>query len=1088
MSAMKNSIRFGMQAGRARPRRSALVLLATFAPVLTAVLTPAALAVTQQPQWTVTAVSEPTNFAPTPGSKGVYSVQVENTGGVASDGSTIAVSDVLPSGLKATATASGKDFATGEEMSCSALSCTYAGVVVPEDYLTLTIPVEVLAGAPSSVTNSVSVSGGGASEASRETPTTLSATPAGFGLAPGSVATTLSTTQAGAHPDVTVSAAFDADSGGLLAGDPKETSAELPPGFVGDLADTPKCPITDFSRMAVLFEPQTCRLSTQVGTMLLVLNVGFVKFQVRVPVYNLTTNPGEIAKLGFEAVEFGVQGTVSLTPGDYRVRTTFQGIKQNEAQFDSFSLTVWGVPADSSHDAMRGRLCLNAGNCSFANTETAFVEGVSGQASTSPAIPYLTSPTQCTATPLQVTVAAASWEEPDQQASVSSDMGPLVGCNLLEFAPAIAAAPDTTRADSPAGFTFELKMGQEGLVNPEVLSSADIEDTTVALPAGVVVNPGQANGLGACPLAQDGVDVEGPPSCPSDSKVGQVEIATPILKQKLIGNVYLLQSNPPDLKLLVAPEDAADGIYVKFVGAVHLDETTGQLLTTFEKTPELPFDDLKLSFSGGPQAALATPAECGTYTTDATFAPWSGQGDALTSSAFAIEAGPGGSACSSPLPFAPELIAGATTDQAGGFTDFSMLLRRADGQQRIQSLQFKVPEGLLGMISKVALCGEPQAEQGTCPAASQIGHTVVEAGPGPYPLVIPQPGAPPAPIYLTGGYRGAPYGLSIVVPLVVGPFTLETQIVRARIEVDPHTAQLTVTTDPFPTIIDGVPADLRSIDAVIDKPGFMFNPTDCAPMAFGGAATSTAGATAAISSHFQVGSCQALKFAPNFKVATQGKTSRADGASLDAKIVYPSGALGDNQASSQSNIKLVKVELPKQLPSRLTTLQKACTAQVFESDPANCPQASVVGHASAVTPVLPVALEGPAYFVSHGGQAFPSLIVVLQGYGTTVDLVGSTFISKAGITSSTFKQVPDVPISSFELALPEGPYSALAANGNLCKAKSLTMPTEFIAQNGAEIHQQTRIAITGCPKAKKAAKQKQGRSKRTGKAKQGKKK
>ncbi len=309
----------------------------------------------------------------------------------------------------------------------------------------------------------------------------------------------------------------------------------------------------------------------------------------------------------------------------------------------------------------------------------------------------------------------------------------------------------------------------------------------------------------------------------------------------------------------------------------------------------------------------------------------------------------------------------------------------------------------------------------------------------------------------------------------MGPFTLETQVVRSRIEVDPHTTQLTVTTDPIPPIIDGIPTDLRTINAVIDRPGFIFNPTNCSAQSFSGTATSTAGASAPISSPFQMGSCQSLKFKPNFKVSTAGKSSRQNGASLDAKIVYPTGALGANQASSQANIASVKVDLPKQLPSRLTTLQKACTAATFEANPANCPKASVVGHATAVTPVLPVRLTGPAYFVSHGGEAFPSLIVVLQGYGVTVDLVGTTFISKAGITSSTFKQVPDVPIASFDLVLPKGRFSALASNlpakakGNFC-GQTLAMPTAFTGQNGATIKQSTKIAITGCPKHKQQAK------------------
>ncbi len=385
------------------------------------------------------------------------------------------------------------------------------------------------------------------------------------------------------------------------------------------------------------------------------------------------------------------------------------------------------------------------------------------------------------------------------------------------------------------------------------------------------------------------------------------------------------------------------------------------------------------------------------------------------------------------------------------------------------------------MISNVPLCGEPQAELGTCSSASQIGHTIVGAGPGPYPLFIPQAGQPPAAIYLTGPYKGAPFGLSIVVPIIAGPFNLGTEIVRARIDVDPSTAQITITTDPLPQIVKGVPADLRSIDAVVDRPGFMFNPTNCEAMSFSGTARSIQGASAPISSRFQVGSCQALKFQPDFKLSSNGKTSRLRGASLHAKITYPTGPLGANQATSQANIGKVKIELPKRLPSRLTTLQKACRAAVFEADPANCPAASIVGSAKALTPELPVPLVGPAYFVSHGGEAFPSLIAVLQGDNVRIDLVGTTFISKAGVTSSTFKQVPDAPVSTFELTLPEGPYSALAANGNLCTGSALKAPTEFVGQNGAVVKQDTAISITGCPKKHKASKTKKAKAR--GKAK-----
>jgi uncharacterized repeat protein (TIGR01451 family) len=1064
--------------------RHAFLLVVSCAAAFTLLLAPGPAVASQGPQWTVTAFSGPTNLAP--GSEGFYKVLVQNTGGEPSDGSTITVTDVLPPGLKAASNpATGTDWRTGTRMSCTGLTCTYAGVVEIDDFLELKIPVEVEAGVleGSSLTNLVRSTGGGAPEASRETPTTISQTPAKAGIAPGSFATVLSTTQAGAHPDLTTTLAFNTVGKGLLAGDPKEAGGVFPPGFVGDLADTPKCAIATFTEIGEGgYNPLRCSLSTQVGTVTATLSLGeFVRRQT-FPLLNLSTNPGEIARVGFNVGGFGIQGTVRLQPGDYAVRTTFQKIPDNVLQFDGISVTVWGVPAEKSHDMMRGLVCgYGPGECYYMGPDSTGINAPNGQSVTNLPVPYLTSPTDCTSRALEATGSLSSWEEPQNEVSGEAAVGPFTGCGLLEFAPAISASPDTTRADTPAGFTFGVRMGQEGLINESASAESDIKDTTVTLPEGLAINPGQANGLGACQFSEDGVGVEGPPSCPSDSKVGTVEIETPILRNKLEGNVYVLQSNPPNLRLLVAPEDPADGIYVKFIGDVQLNETTGQLVTTFPETPQLPFSNLKFNFSGGAQAALTTPSACKTYTVSSVFTPWAEPfvSDATPSASFAVESGTNGAACPpSPLPFTPTMIAGATTDQAGGFTDFSLLLQRPDDQQRVTRLQFKTPEGLLGMIAKVPLCGEPQASEGTCPEASQIGHTVVEAGPGPYPLDVPQPGQPPAPIYLTGAYEGAPFGLSIVVPLHVGPFVLKTQVVRAKIEVDPLTSQLTVTTSPLPLFIDGVPADLRDIDAVIDRPEFMFNPTSCAPMSFSGTASGTEGASAAISSSFQMGSCRSLLFKPNFKVSTSGKTSRADGASLTAKIVYPTGNLGDNQASSQSNIKSVKVDLPKQLPSRLTTLQKACPAAIFESDPASCPADSRVGAAQAITPVLPVPLTGPAFFVSYGGAKFPELVIALQGYGVTIYLHGETFISKAGITSSTFRQVPDVPIDSFEIRLPEGPYSALAANGNLCKS-TLEMPTAFVAQNGAEIHDSTPIGVTGCPptrgKAKRASRARKAR-------------
>jgi hypothetical protein len=365
------------------------------------------------------------------------------------------------------------------------------------------------------------------------------------------------------------------------------------------------------------------------------------------------------------------------------------------------------------------------------------------------------------------------------------------------------------------------------------------------------------------------------------------------------------------------------------------------------------------------------------------------------------------------------------------------------------------------MLSSVSLCEEPFGQSGHCPEASKIGTTRVASGAGSHPFEIG------GNVYLTKGYGGAPFGLSIVTNAVAGPFNLGLVVVRARIMVDPEASTLTITTDEtgryaIPQIVFGVPLRLQRVTVNIDRPGFMFNPTNCRAQQITATISGSQNATATVSSPFAVGGCKSLAFKPVFKASTNGHTSRAKGASLDVKLSYPKGSFGN-----QANIAKVKVDLPKQLPSRLTTLQKACPNATFNANPASCPAGSVVGIARASTPLLPVGLSGPVYFVSHGGEAFPSLIVVLQGDGVRVDLTGSTFISKTGITSSTFKTVPDVPVNTFELELPQGRTSALAANGNLCKAQAkLVMPTTFLAQNGTQLKQNTKIMVTGCKTGK----------------------
>jgi hypothetical protein len=921
-------------------------------------------------------------------------------------------------------------------------------------------------------------------------------------------------TQAGGHPwGLTARGEFMSEENTLESGevetlptrDPRSIVVDLPPGLLGDPMATPRCELP-----VVTSGQSVCPPDTQIGDYAIRIEGGHTLLG---PIVNVVPEAGQSAEFALEnTTRFE---TPLLTAHLIRTASGQLGITVVSTSIPklaivSFELTFWGVPADPSHDAMRGRICKGSG---VAEKEV-YCEGGGIPAGVT-AVPFLSLPTDCAAGPEQATVRADSWEEPGSVSegryvgyvSATATMPGVTGCNLLSFAPSIGVEPETQLADEPVGLGVNLKVPQSD--TPGTNATPHLRNAVVTLPEGMSVSPGVVDGIEACnESGPEGINFTGPESeeegpsgelqlapghCPDASTVGTAEAETPLLPAPVKGHVYLARpacggaGQEP-----CTPQDAADGrlyrlylelggagaladagVNIKVEGKVEANPATGQLTTVFEENPQLPFNELRIRLNGGPRAPLDNPAVCGAARTTADFTPWSAPGlnpegllmagtpDATPSSFFEVVG------CASPPGLSPGFVAGTVTPQAGQYTQFTLNLSRQDREQYVKGLQVHTPPGLLGMLSSVPLCGEPAADAGTCPEASKIGTTRVASGAGSHPFEIA------GNIYLTGPHAGAPFGLSIVTDAVAGPFNLGLVVVRARIDVDPVTSALTITTDetgPYaiPQILDGVPLRLQRVAVDIDRPSFMFNPTNCGAQQITATVSGSQQATATVATPFAVAGCKTLAFKPTFAVATSGHTSRAGGASLDAKLSYPAGSVG-----SEANIERVKVELPKQLPARLTTLQKACLAAVFEANPSACPAASIVGIVEATTPLLPVGLEGPVYFVSHGGEAFPSLIVVLQGDGVRVDLTGSTFISKQGITSSTFKTVPDVPVGTFELYLPEGNYSALAANGSLCKSASkLKMPTELVAQNGAVIHESTKIAVTGCPKARKATKSK----------------
>ncbi len=680
-------------------------------------------------------------------------------------------------------------------------------------------------------------------------------------------------------------------------------------------------------------------------------------------------------------------------------------------------------------------------------------------------------------------MSADSWQAIGGFDTAAATLPAMTGCDRLHFTPSVTVQPDSTVADSPSGLNFDLRFPQNE--NPTGLAESTLAGTVVKLPGGFSVSPSAANGLQACSTAQISLNTNATPTCPDASRIGSVEISTPLLADPLRGGVFVAAQgdNPFGSLLAIYITAEADGVLVKLAGHVEADSESGQLTTTVESSPPLPFSELRLHLFDGPRAALATPEGCGAYTAATTLSPWSGLAPVLFSEQVQI-----GTACVSG--FSPTASAGTMVPRAGRYSPVAVSFARADNEQELRGLSVSMPAGISAKLAGVPLCGDADATAGMCPDASQVGAVQTGAGPGSTPFFLP------GKVYLTGPYRGAPYGLSVVVPAVAGPFNLGMVVVRQALQIDPNDTHVTVVSDPFPTILQGIPIRLRSVAVSIDRPNFTFNPTSCTPSTLALGFLSTSGASSTAMSPFQTAECSTLPFRPSFAASTAGPGTKAAGVAFEVKVQPPGqGPRAASDAPPEANIKRVDVQLPKQLPSRLTTLQKACTAPQFAKDPAGCPSESRVGSAVARTPILADPLTGPAYLVSHGNEAFPDLVIILQADGIRVDLTGHTQI-KNGVTFSHFETVPDQPVSSFDLKLPAGKFSVLTANANICPRATtvrvrrtvkihghkrvvtrrvsrrvtpqLLMPTTITGQNGAVIKQSTKVSVSGCSVAPRA--------------------
>jgi hypothetical protein len=1134
------------------------------------------------PWWGLGSIARPTLLAP--GSEGVVLATAADLGDGEASGP-VTITDRLPSGVAVTSANALKFFATafssgkvnigpggqwgslhlctvtGQEVSCTyrdaeeleARGASHALVAEFErlrpfaGHLSMAIKVEASPETPvGTLENEVAVSGGGGPANVIRRPLQISEEEQRFGIedyelrpeAEGGAPDT----QAGSHPFQLTSITNLNEGPEIKEGvEPvqlvRDLHFKLPAGQLGNVTAVPQCTSAQFSTYDNDLDAAgavSCPPETQIGVATdTYLTYGAVNGLVTetVPMFNLTPEAGEPARFGWHAGPVPVVLNTAVRIGDgedYGVTVNVSNITQLGGLLAN-EVTFWGTPGDRRHDNSRGYRCLDdLGGCVAANEPHPNA--------------FLLMPTSCPADPAREpfssTLTARSWLEPaagphpeatfDLENPLGEPLG-LDGCNQLPFAPRVEAEPTSDQAMTSSGLAFDMYFDDEGLTSPEGLAQSQLSKAVVSLPVGMTANPSVAAGLTACTLPEyesETLDSAPGTGCPNESNIGSVEIESPLVTQKIVGSVYLAKQdeNPFGtlLGLYVVAKNPELGVMIRVAGKVVPDPVTGQLVTTFEGIPQLPFAHFHFAFRQGQRAPLATPPACGTYTTDAELFPYSApDAPAHETATFAITGGPEGAPCPAggTPPFKPVVTAGTENNAAGSYSTMYIQITRKDTEQEITRFSAQLPPGLTANLSGVPFCPDADIEaaktvsgareeaEPSCPAASQIGHTDVGVGVG--GTLAWSAGR----LYLAGEYHGAPFSVVAINSAKVGPFDLGTVVVREALAINPETGVVTVdakASDPIPHILDGIVIHARDVRVYVDRPGFTINPTNCEHMTFG-TTVDGAGADPAnpadqmpvnVSDPFQVADCANLSFKPSFKVSTSAKTSRLDGASLSVKLGFPGGSIGTG-----SNIKSVKVELPEQLPSRLPTLQKACTEKQFAANPAGCPPASRIGVAKAITPILPVPLEGPAYFVSRGSAGWPELVIVLQGYGVTIDLRGETHISK-GITSTTFHTVPDQPVTSFELTLPEGPYSALTTEENLCattktvtvkrkvtvrvhgrkktvtrrvKAKqsaAMVMPTTFTAQNGTVIDQNTPVGVTGCGTKKKAKASRHGKGRR----------
>ncbi len=1038
------------------------------------------------PVWDLSMVHSSGNFKP--GSIEEYRLYVRNSGDSPSEGP-ITLTVELPPGLTRFGVTDQNVFnafvggypqgwdCPGSEGD-STITCTRTSPVPPgawaagklESAGTIIITVNVDPGATGNLTSTATVTGGGAKsfDATRQL-TPVSEEEVEFGVAPGSWEADFleadgntPVRQASAHP---YQATFEFDMNAIAdplkspfspnlpfhvpKGTLRNVVVDFPPGFVGNPNAIGECTETQLTA-------GECPLDSQVGSISFTMpGVGdFLPFaRMHQAVYNMVHPKGVLNDLAFAVSKTAtIHIRASLDPSDYHIRTTVPFISEEGVIFDQ-RLTIWGVPGDPRHDFDR---CLDPTGLGSTIAEDGERCSLNGQLK-----PFLTVPGQCNADHRITLHGVDSWQNPGESVPAQSSPSPAgqeTGCDLPRFDPDVQIDPNSQAANTPTGLDVQIQVPQNN--NPNALDTAHIKKTVLTFPKGMTVSPSFADGLQSCTLEQIGLGTNDPVACPNASRIGSVDLTSPLLPKRLEGSMYLAkQSDNPFGSLLamyLAVHDTEErGALLKVAGRIDLDQQTGQLVTTFDDLPQQPFDDLTLKFRGGPRAPLINPPNCGSHTIGIAVSSWAKPNAPVdVSDTYQVTQGPNGTPCANnpaDRPFDPKISGGTINPQAGSFSPFLFRMTRTDADQELSQVGVTVPPGLTAKLAGIPFCPEAaiagiSAELATslgelsaphCPAASQIGTVSVGVGAGSGPNYFP------GKIYLGGPYKGAPLSLAVVIAGLAGPFDLGNVLVRTALHVNPETAQVRALSDPFPLIFHGVLLRVRDVRINLDRPDLTLNPTNCDPLAIDAHLTGTGGdilttaddTVADRSERFQVANCANLPFKPKLSFELKGGTKRGQFPAFRAVLKARPG---------DANIARSTVVLPRSEFIEQGHIRTVCTRVQFKDDA--CPPGSIYGYAKAITPLFDEVLEGPVYLRSNGGERLlPDLVVSLNG---KIDVALAGFVDSVnGRFRNTFDVIPDAPVTKFELNMKGGKRGLLVNHLDLCDVTSRA-DVKFVGQNG----------------------------------------